>query len=180
MTKLFVIAIAFAAALSAQSYYGFADTTNCSQIGGWAYDSTQPNNAISVDIYDNGVLLVSPLANMFRQDLLNAGVGNGYHAYSIATPSSLKDGHSHYITIYFHGTSNQLSGAGTSTTIACAASGPGYQYYYTDPLSSINTNNWTQNGVGSAGPPRPTSHAAKHSSPNPPTPHPPRPPTHHT
>jgi len=62
------------------------------QIGGWAFDSTQPNTAISVDVYDNGVLLTSPLANLFRQDLLNAGVGNGYHAYSIATPGSLKDG----------------------------------------------------------------------------------------
>jgi len=89
------IALAFAAAVSAQSYYGFADATNCSQISGWAFDSTQPNTAISVDVYDNGVLLVSPLANLFRQDLLNAGIGNGYHAYSIATPSSLKDGHSH-------------------------------------------------------------------------------------
>src|SRR6202171_561883 len=150
MMKLFVIAIAFAAALSAQSY-GFADATNCSQISGWAFDSTPPNNAISVDVYDNGVLLVSPLANLFRQDLLNAGVGNGYHAYSIATPSSLKDGHAHYISIYFHGTSNQLGGAATSTTIACPSSGPGYQYYYTDALTSINTNNWNQNGVGSAG-----------------------------
>ena len=52
MKKLITIALTFAAALSAQSYYGFADATNCSQISGWAFDSTQPNTAISVDIYD--------------------------------------------------------------------------------------------------------------------------------
>ena len=31
-----------------------------------------------------------------------------------------------------------------------AAFGTGYQYYYTDPLTSINTNNWILNGSGSA------------------------------
>jgi len=139
MTKVIGLAIVFAAALSAQSYSGFADVTNCSQIGGWAGTRRSRTTPSSVDVYDNGVLLVSPPANIFRQDLLNAGIGNGYHGYSIAMPSPLKDGHSHYITIYFHGASNQLSGAGTSTTIACPGSGPGYQYYYTDALTSVNT-----------------------------------------
>ncbi len=118
-------------------------------IAGWAWDGT--NTPISVDIYDNGVLLTSPLANLFRQDLLNAGIGNGYHAFNIATPTSLKDGQSHYITIFFHGTSNALLGSGTGTTIACPSGSPGYQYYDTDALTSINANSWTQNGVGSAG-----------------------------
>src|ERR1039457_3216710 len=33
---------------------------------------------------------------------------------------------------------------------SAAAFGTGYQYYYTDPLTSINTNNWILNGSGSA------------------------------
>ena len=103
-----------------------------------------------MDIYDNGVPLLSSIANVFRQDLLNAGIGNGYQGYNIATPGSLKDGKSHTITIYFGGTSNFLSGGANATSITCAG-GPGYQYYYTDALASINTNNWYQNGVGSAG-----------------------------
>ncbi|WP_171063035.1 putative Ig domain-containing protein, partial [Larkinella sp. C7] len=34
----------------------------------------------------------------FRQDLLNAGKGNGKHAFSLAIPSSLKDGRPHLLT----------------------------------------------------------------------------------
>jgi hypothetical protein len=42
--KILGIALLFAAALSAQSYTGFADVTNCSLIAGWAwgvYESQQ-------------------------------------------------------------------------------------------------------------------------------------------
>jgi len=128
MTKLIGLAIVFAAALSAQTYSGSADVSNCSILAGWAWDGT--NNPVSVDIYDNGVPLVSPLANIFRQDLLNAGIGNGYHGYNIATPTTLKDGTAHLITVYFGGTANQMPGGGNVVSITCTG-GPGYQYYYT-------------------------------------------------
>src|SRR5258706_3658400 len=36
-------------------------------------------------------------------------------------------------------------------TLNCPAGSTGYQYYYSDSLTSINTNNWIQNGSGSAG-----------------------------
>jgi len=117
MKKIIGIAIAFAAALGAQTYNGSADVTNCSILGGWAWDGT--NNAVSVDVYDNGVPLLSSPANVFRQDLLNADIGNGYHGYNIATPGSLKDGKSHTITIYFGGTSNLVPGGGNVTSITC-------------------------------------------------------------
>jgi hypothetical protein len=36
----------------AQSYAGYLDAAGCGIIGGWAWDATQPNTPISVDIYD--------------------------------------------------------------------------------------------------------------------------------
>src|SRR6202171_3373352 len=156
MRKLIGIALTFAAALSAQSYNGNTGATTGSPISGWAWDSAQPNTSINVDIYDNGVPLVSIPANIFRQDLLNAGIGNGVHGFSLTTPSSLKDGHAHTVTMYFGGTANYMSGGGNGVSITCTG-GTGYQYYNTDALTSINTNNWYQNGVGSAGSSRFTS-----------------------
>ena len=35
----------------------------------------------------------------FRQDLADAGYGNGRHAFRFATPPQLKDGHSHLIRL---------------------------------------------------------------------------------
>ena len=71
MRKIVGIALVFAAALSAQSYTGFADVTNCSLIAGWAWDGT--NNPISVDIYDNGVLLATALGQLSPADQARIG-----------------------------------------------------------------------------------------------------------
>src|SRR5258708_26779516 len=137
MKKLVGIVIALAAALSAQSYNGNTEGTTCSTISGWAWDSTQPNTSINVDIYDNGVPLISIPANIFRQDLLNAGIGNGVHGFSLATPGSLKDGQAHRITLYYGGTANQINDVGNGYSITCTH-GPGYQNFYSDTLTSIN------------------------------------------
>src|SRR5690242_5844020 len=75
---------------SAQSYGGFIDEVDCGQLSGWAWDSTQPNTPISVSIFSDNVLLTSGLAGNWRADLQAAGIGNGYHAWTILTPASIK------------------------------------------------------------------------------------------
>ena len=40
---------------------------------------------------------------MQSDDLLNAGIGNGVHAFVIATPSAAKDGRPHSVSIAFPG-----------------------------------------------------------------------------
>lgn len=86
---------------------GYLDAADCNTISGWAWDRTAPNAAILVDIYDGNTLIAgSVLANQFRQDLLNAGKGNGNHGFGIATPASLKDGKPHSISVKFTSGSN--------------------------------------------------------------------------
>jgi hypothetical protein len=70
-----------------------------------------------VDIYNGGTKLTTVTANIFRQDLVNAGKGNGYHGFSYSTPGSLKDGNSHSINVKFGGISTNLSGS--PKTITC-------------------------------------------------------------
>jgi RHS repeat-associated protein len=103
----------------APNYGGWLDTGNCTLIGGWAWDSNQPNTPINVDVYDGALKILSNVpANQYRSDLQAAGIGNGYHAFAIATPSSLKDGGSHSISVKFAGTSSNLSG--TPGSITCS------------------------------------------------------------
>ncbi len=99
-------------------YGGYHDIADCSVIAGWAWDSNQPNSPISVDIYNRNVLIATVVANLFRQDLLVAGVGNGAHGFVFPTPLNLKDGSPHLISVGFHDTSQGL--INTPQTISCA------------------------------------------------------------
>jgi hypothetical protein len=91
------------------NYQGSFDAASCTTIAGWAWDANQPNTSINVDIRNGGVLIATVPANIFRQDLVSAGIGNGMHAFSFTTPSSLKTGTTYTILIDFGGTSTQLT-----------------------------------------------------------------------
>jgi WD40 repeat protein len=96
--------------------------SDCNRIQGWAWDSKQSDGVVVVDIYDGGTLLATVPANNFRQDLFNAGKGNGYHGFSLAVPASLKNGAPHTLSVKVSGTNVELTGSpqaltcGTPTT----------------------------------------------------------------
>src|SRR5208283_2623201 len=96
---------------------GYLDTAGCNLIAGWAWDPTQPDTAINVDIYDGSTKLTTVAANTFRADLLAAGIGNGYHGYSY--DPNFSDGREHTITVYISGTVIDLSNS-PQTTSSCA------------------------------------------------------------
>src|ERR1043165_9897772 len=93
--------------VNGSAFEGFHDGADCDKIFGWAWDSTQPNTAISVDIYDGANKIATVLAGDFRPDLTSKG--NGKHAFNYPTPASLKNGQSHSITVKFGGTNTNLS-----------------------------------------------------------------------
>jgi fibronectin type 3 domain-containing protein len=102
------------------SYNGYLDGTDCNSIYGWAWDANQPNTPINVDLYDSNTFIATVAANQFRQDLVNAGIGNGYHGFSVTTPPSLKDGQTHTIYAKYGGTGTNLNA--TPKTVTCVAS----------------------------------------------------------
>jgi hypothetical protein len=94
---------------------GYLDGADCTQIWGWAWDRNAPNTPVNVNIYDGNTLIASNVAaNLFRQDLLNAGKGNGYHAFVINTPASLKDGKPHSVSVRFASGTNSQNNLGSS------------------------------------------------------------------
>lgn len=135
----------------AQSYNGYFDTASCGTIGGWAWDGT--NDRINVDIYDSGVYVTTTPANLYRADLLAAGIGDGVHAFSLPLPTTLKDNQVHNLYARFGGTTTNL--AANPRALQCDSSSNGYQYYY-DEVWSIspytwNTTKWTKNGTITGG-----------------------------
>jgi hypothetical protein len=101
-------------------YEGFHDgVANCKETYGWAWDSSQPDNPVSVDIYDGVTLLATVKANVFRQDLIAAGKGNGYHGFSYTLPPDLQDGRSHLVVAKYSRTNTNL--ASSPKQFTCAA-----------------------------------------------------------
>jgi hypothetical protein len=69
---------------------GYLDVVNSTTIAGWAWNSSIPNNPIEVHVYIKNTSTGqqwgynSIYANQYRQDLVNAGIGNGYHGYAFS------------------------------------------------------------------------------------------------
>jgi hypothetical protein len=105
-------------------YEGKFEESDCSQIKGWAWDQNNGNATVSVEIYDGPNLVATVPANVFRQDLLEAGKGNGIHGFVYNVPSSLKDGQEHSITVKVAGTNITLPTglASNARQIICGAS----------------------------------------------------------
>jgi len=85
-----------------ESPEGYFDNANCSVLWGWARDpdTTDP---IYIEIYSDGNLLESALANKRRADLCNLW-GNGdkdcYHGFELSLSPTLCDGVSHRVSVF--------------------------------------------------------------------------------
>ena len=98
------------AATAPATYEGYYDIANCNGITAWAWDTSRPDVAIDIDVYDGSRKIVTLTAGQFREDLKAAGKGNGKHGLLLVTPQDLKDGRPHHILIRFAGTSQELTG----------------------------------------------------------------------
>ena len=76
---------------------GNLDLVNEDQIAGWAWDEENPNRPVQVEILDGDTVLARVDAVLFRQDLLEAHIGGGEHAFTYSPPAYLTDGKAHKI-----------------------------------------------------------------------------------
>lgn len=103
-------------------YEGYVEQANCRAISGWAWDQYQPNTPINVNIRRDGTSVSTVSANGFRQDLQNAGKGNGAHAFGYTPNSGWKDGNWHTPDVRFGTTTTSLTFLMSPNTIICNAS----------------------------------------------------------
>jgi len=85
------------------------EEADCNTISGWVWDKYKPNAQVNVDLWDGEQYLMTFPANQFRQDLVDAGYGDGRHGFRILTPPVFKDGHSHTIHLRIAGTKSDLT-----------------------------------------------------------------------
>jgi hypothetical protein len=87
---------------------GVLDGGNCYRVEGWAWDPARPDVPVRVDIWRRGTLVGTATANWFRSDLLQAGIGDGEHAFVFMFPTMLEFRTGEAITVKIAGTDNQL------------------------------------------------------------------------
>ena len=114
---------------AAPLYEGFHDSVDCNYVAGWVWDKNSPGTRLSVSVYDTatGAVVATGTANQFRQDLVNAGKGDGFYGFWIATPASVKDGVTHSLGVKVTGTSFNLGNTPksfNSSTSGCTVTGP--------------------------------------------------------
>ncbi len=85
----------------------------CYEIYGWIWDKHRPNATVNVELWDGEQYLMTFPAKEFRQDLVDAGYGNGRHGFYIVTPPQLRDRRSHLIHLRIAGTKQELTNSPT-------------------------------------------------------------------
>jgi hypothetical protein len=98
------------------NFEGYLDKVECGTIRGWVWDRKLPNTPVTVEFYTGGTVWGSVVANIYRDDLKNAGKGNGNHAYSFEVPAALKDGQTRLIYARVQGSTYVLKDSGKPLT----------------------------------------------------------------
>ena len=93
------------------------DQADCKLINGWIWDKYKPDTQVNLDLWDGERYVTTFPANQFRQDLAEAGYGDGRHAFHILTPRVFKDGHSHVMHLRISGAKRDLPNG--SRVIVC-------------------------------------------------------------
>jgi alpha-L-rhamnosidase len=78
------------------NFEGYLDVVNCATISGWIWNRDRPNSVVTIEFLEGSTLGTAQVAgtvpaDIFRQDLKNAGKGNGIHGYVFTVPQSLKN-----------------------------------------------------------------------------------------
>jgi hypothetical protein len=68
---------------------GYIDVVTAQLIAGWAQNSDHPEAPVCLDIYAGGQLIGQTLANRYRQDLQQAGLGSGNYSFEFTLPVGL-------------------------------------------------------------------------------------------
>jgi tetratricopeptide (TPR) repeat protein len=69
------------------------------RVQGWAYDSAEPGKALTVEVLYAGQVVARGLADLYRQDLRDKGIGDGCHHYRLRLSYELFDGQAHALSV---------------------------------------------------------------------------------
>ena len=67
-------------------FRGYVDSSRDGRILGWVYDRFRPRKRLDVEIYSAGSLVGTTRADIFRNDLVRANIGDGRYGFSFELP----------------------------------------------------------------------------------------------
>ena len=74
------------------------DAVTQGRANGWAFDPLEPGKKVKVEIWVDGAFGALGEADLFREDLQKAGIGDGCVHFSIPLPDRVYDGEEHTVT----------------------------------------------------------------------------------
>ena len=77
------------AAVRPSALRGFVDMATPDRVCGWAQDEGHPDRPVALEVLVGGQPVLSLMANAYRADLHDAGLGTGCHAFDIALSEGL-------------------------------------------------------------------------------------------
>lgn len=77
---------------------GYLDNVTEGRARGWVYSPKSPEKNFTVSIYSDRILVGQGIANLHREDLVTAGIGNGQYAFEILLSYELGDIKRHLIS----------------------------------------------------------------------------------
>jgi hypothetical protein len=66
---------------------GHIDVNNGEVVAGWVIDDDAPTRPLTLELMNGGDVIATGVANVFREDLVAAGIGNGRHGFYFPQPA---------------------------------------------------------------------------------------------
>jgi GT2 family glycosyltransferase/glycosyltransferase involved in cell wall biosynthesis len=104
------------------------------EISGWVWDPEQPNLPVDVEILDGDETVLRLTADEFRSDLLEAGLGDGRHGFTVAALDAIFPLSRHRVRV--RRTSDGLDLPGSPTWIVRLGMSPQTERFISQAISS--------------------------------------------
>ncbi|HEX7389750.1 MAG TPA: Hint domain-containing protein, partial [Acidiphilium sp.] len=92
---------------------GFLDAVEPGAIRGWAWIKDDSHSAVMLDVLDGDVVIGTVLANEYRADLADAGIGHGRHGFHLHLARPLDFSRRHAISVRSKACGTVLTGSPT-------------------------------------------------------------------
>ncbi len=85
-----------------QAVIGCVDGFDGEVVQGWAYAPYSPDSSMQVRVYADAELVATGTADIFRDDLLNSGIGTGHHAFRVPMSRRIRDEKKYSVAVYVY------------------------------------------------------------------------------
>lgn len=91
--------------------FGHIDHLDATGVVGWIVDKSDFANRLTVEVLVDGALVVADSARLFRPDLREQGLSDGYSGFRLIFPAACFDGKKHKITVREASSGHELTSA---------------------------------------------------------------------